>query len=93
MSLRRKHDAGLVRLPSWPRRWLMLLSRYPSLLWDAEFLLKSVVGKSGLTWSHALRWEEERLLRKAVSEGRACLWQRPRGGAEPNRGNWHGEPV
>lgn len=71
----------------------MLFRKYPSLLLDGEFLLKSVAGRGGLTWSHALKWEEERLLRKAVSEGRACRWEQPKSVAGPGRGDWRGEPV
>jgi hypothetical protein len=71
----------------------MLFRRYPGLLWDAEFLLKSLAGKSGVTWSHVLRWEEERLLREAVGEGRACVWRPPKRKTPPGRGDWRGEPV
>ena len=92
MSFRSERIAGLVRLPPWPRRWLMLFRRYPSLLWDVEFLLKSLAGRSGITWSHVLRLEVERLLREAVGEGRACVWQSPKR-TTTTPGDWRGEPV
>ena len=94
MSLRSEPIAGLVRLPPWPRRWLMLFRRFPGLLWDVKFLLNSLLGRSGLNWRHVLRMEEERLMREAVREGRACVWQPPRRTrTPPPRGGWRGEPV
>lgn len=93
MSFSNVRDMGLVRLPSWPRRWLMLFRKYPSLLWDAEFLLKSLTGRSGLTWSHVLKIEEERLLREAVKEGRACPWRPPKKDTTPTRGDWRNESA
>lgn len=71
----------------------MLFRRYPNLLWDAKFLLMSLAGRGGINWSHVLRWEEERLLREAVGEGRACVWQPPKRKTLPDRGDWRGEPV
>jgi hypothetical protein len=71
----------------------MLFRKYPSLLWDAEFLLRSLVGRSGLTWSHVLKMEEERLLREAVAQGRACRWRPPKVVALPARGDWRGGSV
>ena len=94
MSFRSEPIAGLVRLPPWPRRWLMLFRRFPSLLWNVKFLLNSLLGRSGLNWGHVLRLEEERLLREAVREGRACVWQPPKMTmAPPAPGGWRGEPV
>jgi hypothetical protein len=71
----------------------MLFRKYPRLLWDAEFLLKSLVGRSGLTWSHVLGMEEERLVREAVRQGQACVWQPPQKDSPSSRGDWRGESA
>ena len=71
----------------------MLFRKYPSLLWDARFLVRALVGKGGVRWSHVLKMEEERLLREAVAGGRACPWRPPNVVAPPARGDWRGASV
>ena len=71
----------------------MLFRKYPSLLWDAGFLVRALAGRSGVGWSYVLKMEEERLLREAVAGGRACAWRPPKVVAPPARGDWRGGSV
>ena len=90
MLTKPRTNSSAPPIPIFPRRWFILFRLYPSLLFDARFLFRVLVGSEPIFWHNVMEHERRRIARlRGDLPPRTCAGKKM--GVAPPRGAWRGD--